>query len=189
MDHYKDNKKLIEITDKKRLGILRTFHHKLYEEPEETEGNLIKSCCYFYCVHNRGASLIITISFIVIIIGILSIIYGSMIPSISQEKGNKEKTVYSKELFIICGISILSFGVVASLFGFVIPLYTSTYKKIEDDGNQTPIIVDYELPPYQASVHSNDTFLYSEDSSTATSNCPSPLSDEHFQTLYVQKGP
>lgn len=197
---HEDATRLFEgIPEDKRIGILRTYHHRMYKNDEndlnEKESQFSR-CLSYYCVKNKGSCLVISISFALIVVGVLSITYGFMTPGLYKSIGKNgsyteqlkdvENYTYYKDLFIIFGIVMVSFGVLAASFGFFVPLYKDSAKKMSatEECQRTPIIVDYELPPYNTSLQTGN---YLESDSSWLSSCGSPIEQEGFKTFFIQE--
>lgn len=191
------------IPEDKRVGILRTFHHKMYED-EGLEYSKKKTCpqrcANYYCVENKWYGLIIAVAVALVIVGILSIVYGAMLPSLYEtfdrqenaaiKSEDKIKADVEKEVFQITGIGMISFGLVVVVFGIFIPLYRDTANAHLDpnkDGVKTPILVDYEIAPYSLKP---GYYAMSDSTSDYTpSPCASPVDNASFKTFYIQQEP
>lgn len=188
------------IPEDKRVGILRAFHHKMYEDGEReysSKKSFFRRCSHFYCVKNKCYGLCISIALAFVVVGILSIIYGCMLPPLYEtfdahennkiKSQNKVKAQVEKEVFQITGICLISFGLVVMTFAIFIPLYRDTFKDSDQNeaGMKTPIIVDYEIAPYSLKP---GYYAFSDSTSDYTpSPRDSPVDNSSFKTFYIQQ--
>uniref|UniRef100_A0A7M5V2S0 Uncharacterized protein n=1 Tax=Clytia hemisphaerica TaxID=252671 RepID=A0A7M5V2S0_9CNID len=192
------------VPEDKRLGILRTFHHKMYED--DTSGNDGPGLCSvfydFYFNKNKHYCFVVFVAFALVLVGVLTMLYGFALPTVYRSlEGNQAKnsTVLTldlqeaekeKDIFLIASIGMISFGLIAAAFGLFMPLYQDAgQSEYEDSIVKTPILVDYELAPYKDSLKAGNNFGFVGDESSdwTPSPCDSPLDNVSFQSFFVQK--
>ena len=110
----------------KRIGIIRTFHHKLYEDDGWDKKSFASKMYHYYCHEHSRSCFLIMVSLAVIITGILATVYGFILPSLYESLDSEQPqyvkavdrkniTKY-KDLFVIVGISLTSVGIVLCVF-------------------------------------------------------------------------
>ena len=177
-----------------RFGIMRTFHHKMYEtEPCHVIGSF-QQMMDLFCVKHKMFCLFTLIAVSVMVAGILCMVYGYMIPDLYDTLGHSEsgsghiplrsfvprkidedKQKADQNAFLLSGLVLLIFGTLSVSIGICYPLYRYKKKSDYDDdpsSYQSPIVVEYELPPYHSYNSDNSLDFYG--SSNNNSNDVSP---------------
>lgn len=195
-------KKIPTTPTERRVGFIRTFHHKLYEDEEWEKKSIVGKCCHFYCQEHWTFCLLIMISMAILVTGALSALYGFLLPSLYRlmdvdEANATVKFIDSvhahkyKELFVIIGISLSAVGIILCVSGACLPLYKSSEEATKFAKQQhTPIVVDYELPPYETSLeHGNYKLVENGNLLPGGIGDPLPVleSNDMFQTFLVQE--
>ena len=204
IDNHDTRQLFPSVPEDKRLGILRTFHHKMYED--DTTGDNGPGLCStfydFYFNKNKCYCFVVFVAFALVLVGVLTMLYGFALPTVYRSwEGDRAKnsTVLTldlqeaerdKDIFLITSIGLISFGLIAAAFGLFMLLYQDAGKSEYDDSIvKTPILVDYELAPYKDSLKAGNNFGFVGDESSdwTPSPCDSPLDNVSFQTFFVQK--
>ena len=194
------------LPDDKRVGILRTFHHKMYEDESESEEK--RWLCFtfydYYFSKNKTYCFLVFVSLAMILVGVLSLVYGLALPRLyktlevnnasfeSLEK-DMEQAKKEKAIFLYASVVIISSGFILAAFGFFMPLYKDSGASNDADSVvKTPILVDYELAPYynkdSLQLNSAHNYAFDDQSSEWTpSPCDSPTDNVSFKTFLVQQ--
>lgn len=192
--------------DTKRVGILRTFHHKMYEEDESKskQNKLCSTFCEYYFHDNKNYCFLVLVSLAMILIGILSLVYGLILPhlyetlessdtsfkSLEEDKAKAEK---ERGIFLYASVGIISSGFILAAFGFFMPLYKDSGAASDADSIvKAPILVDYEIAPYytkdSSQLNSVHNYAFEDQSSEWTASpCESPTDNVSFKTFLVQQ--
>lgn len=106
-----------------------------------------------------------------------------------MEYGNKADNITNtslpgyKDLFVIVGLSLVGVGMILCVFGVCLPIYKDAKAEDKNTIIHTPIIVDYELPPYGMSLQSGNYSLLANDAADTNSVV---VGNDMFQTYLVQ---
>lgn len=193
--------------DTKRVGILRTFHHKMYEEDEsksKKEKKLCSTFCEYYFHDNKNYCFLVLVSLAMILVGILSLVYGLILPRLYETLENSDTSFKSLEedkaqaekergIFLYASVAIISSGFILAAFGFFMPLYKDSGESSDADSIvKAPILVDYEIAPYYtkdpSELNSVHNYAFEDQSSEwTTSPCESPTDNVSFKTFLVQQ--
>jgi len=191
------------LPEDKRVGILRTFHHKMYEDQDHTSKKnkgLCQTFYEFYFEKNKGYCMLVLISFALVLIGILSMIYGFMLPpmyhSLENEhspalliKQDRLEAVKEKDIFLVASIGLISFGLISAALCLFVPVYQDSGKLYDEDSIiKTPILVDYELAPYRDTLKGSKNYAFDDSSDWTPSPSASPTDNVSFTTFYIQQG-
>lgn len=179
----------------KRVGVIRTFHHKLYENDEWSKKSTFSKISHYYCYEHWKFCLLISISIAIMVAGALSTIYGYLLPSLYKSLDmeeskyvqftDNEKAVKYKDLFVVVGISLSGVGLVLCVTGACFPVYKDSMDVDKYAVQHTPIVVDYELPPYDTTLENANYKLI--DNEFGDAEAYMVLENDVFQTYLVQE--